>query len=190
MTTMVPTADPVQTQTARKLLSVTKRTQENNDQNNNQQVAVEATRVKIKAVTKKRVNAIRKSGRPTGKGLLVGTLKGISLGGLKLAPKPYCMTDLDEQTQTKANPKAKTSAKPKTPKTSSIKPDPQDVKDPESDCDSDCDSDSDTESHGVYQRWIAGAVRLISTDNKYIFDPDTCAHIGTVVDDDIQWHKA
>lgn len=164
---MVPTAPPVQNQTARKqLLSVTKRTQDNE---NKQATAVETTRVKIKAVTKKKRVAARASyaGKMQTTHLLSGIPKGINLGGLKLAPKPYIIQDIETETIRRSRPE----------------PEPEPELEPES------DSDSDAEDHGVYQRWIAGAVRLISMDNKYIFDPTTSAHIGTVSEDDtIEWH--
>lgn len=189
---MVPTAPPVLNQNKPKQLSVTKRSQGNPKQ----ATAVETKRVRIKAVTKKTApRAINKTqSKQKTKSRLSGTPKGIDLGGLKLAPKPYIISETDTETTTETDPSQSNRnrtrpIKQKITVGSASGPEPEPAPDLDLESDSDSDGgDSDVE-HGVYRRWIAGAIRLISMDNKYIFDPATSAHIGTVMENDnIEWH--
>ncbi len=49
-------------------------------------------------------------------------------------------------------------------------------------------SDSESEEEVLYERWINGEQLLISMDNKYIYDPESLDHIGTVLNNsNIDW---
>ena len=89
----------------------------------------------------------------------------------KLQPqlKPQLQPQLQPQLKPKLQPQLKLSPKPKPIETIT--------------------SDSESEEDEVlYERWINGEQLLISMDNKYIYDPESLDHIGTVVNNsNINW---
>ena len=90
---------------------------------------------------------------------------------LQPQPKPQLKPKLQPQLKPKLQPQLKLSPKPKRIETITS------------------DSESEEEEEEVlYERWINGEQLLISMDNKYIYDPESLDHIGTVVNNsNINW---